>query len=131
MKSLRGKGDFVVVDKNYKEWARATDWGLKEIGRMGYSITPINWFGIEDFYERPGTVVSLIQSEEWTGKVYLRVDWLGRSVRYFELKNYSEIAQKYPYFIRRLRENIVVAYNHYHRRIYPDGVPKAKFTIIH
>ncbi len=127
---LRGKGNFIVVDENYIEWLRATDWGFREIGRMGCDVTPISLAEIEKFYEKADVVVSLLQSEGQIDKAYLRVDWLGRNVRYFEMRNYSEIAREHPQFVRVLKENIVIVYDYYNRCRYPDETLKRKFAVI-
>lgn len=103
------------------EMERAAEWALNEIGRMGYSITPVRLTGIEEFVEKPKTVISLVYPKNQENhRVYLRLDRFGEGVRYFDLVNYEEIKREHREFVRHLRKNVIKAYNFYHRKCYDE-----------
>lgn len=107
------------------EMQRANAWALDAIGQMGYSITPIRLTGIDDFVEKPQTVLSIVTPEDnANGRVYLRLDRFNEGTRYFDLTNYQEIKREHADFTKRLQKNIVKAYNFYHRKCYDEQEQK-------
>ena len=88
----------------------ASLWADADRRRLGFKMEPIRWENLDEFFERPNTMVSLFPIDN-TGEAILRIDWLKEQlVKYVRLTNYRELQLSHKNLINQFLRNGIMLY---------------------